>query len=230
MQENGALATRNIFRATAIPSADSHMDLPVISADRKRLEYLELVPFRAAIAAGVDSVMTGHLSIPALEPDPNTPATFSSNILTGVLRKELGYQGLVVTDAMDMGGITVRFAPGEAAVRAFAAGADALLMPPVPDAAFEALQEAVKSGRISRETAGCVGATHLAGESAAGSLQTAPGGRERAEQEIRQSGMAESSAGNFGSGHHAVAGHGASVAPRWNKADAGAARLVVRRS
>src|SRR6202030_4505184 len=95
--------------------------------------------------------MTGHLSIPALEPDANTPATLSSNILTGLLRKELGYQGLVVTDAMDMGGITVRYAPGEAAVRAFEAGADALLMPPVPDVAFEGLQGAVKSGRISRK-------------------------------------------------------------------------------
>ncbi len=71
--------------------------------------------------------------------------------LTDLLRTELGYQGLVVTDAMDMGGITVRFAPGEAAVRAFAAGADALLMPPVPDAAIDAFRDAVKSGRISRE-------------------------------------------------------------------------------
>src|SRR6266481_2657609 len=118
-------------------------------AFRKRLDSLELVPFRAAIAAGAGSVMTGHLNVPALEPDPNTPATLSSNILTGVLRKELGFEGLVVTDAMDMGGITVRFAPGEAAVRAVLAGADCLLMPPVPDAAFEALQQAVKSGRIS---------------------------------------------------------------------------------
>jgi CubicO group peptidase (beta-lactamase class C family) len=95
--------------------------------------------------------MTGHLSIPALEPDSNTPATLSHNILTGLLRDELRFEGLIVTDAMDMGGITVRFAPGEAAVRAVLAGADALLMPPVPDAAFEALQEAVKSGRISKE-------------------------------------------------------------------------------
>ncbi len=95
--------------------------------------------------------MTGHLNVPALEPDPNTPATLSSHILTGVLREELGFQGLVVTDAMDMGGITVRFAPGESAVRAVLAGADCLLMPPVPDAAFEALQHSVKSGRISRE-------------------------------------------------------------------------------
>ncbi len=151
VQENGALATSKHFPGHGDTSTDSHMDLPVIKADRQRIESLELVPFRAAIAAGVDTVMTGHLSIPALEPDPNTPATLSSNILTGVLRKELGYQGLVVTDAMDMGGITVRFAPGDAAVRAFAAGADALLMPPVPDAAFEALKDAVKSGRISRE-------------------------------------------------------------------------------
>src|SRR6202030_2242954 len=125
--------------------------LPVIQADRARLDRLELVPFRAAIAAGASSIMTGHLAVPALEPDPNTPATLSSNILTELLRNELHFQGLVVTDAMDMGGITVRYAPGEAAVRAFVAGADALLMPPVPDAAFEGLQSAVKSGRIARE-------------------------------------------------------------------------------
>jgi beta-N-acetylhexosaminidase len=151
VQENGGLATAKHFPGHGDTAADSHIDLPVIHADRERLESLELVPFRAAIAAGADSIMTGHLSIPALEPDSNTPATLSANILTGLLRKELGYQGLVVTDAMDMGGITVRFAPGEAAVRAFVAGADALLMPPVPDAAFDALRDAVKSGRISRE-------------------------------------------------------------------------------
>jgi beta-glucosidase-like glycosyl hydrolase/CubicO group peptidase (beta-lactamase class C family) len=150
-QENGALATAKHFPGHGDTAADSHIDLPVIHADKQRLETLELVPFRAAIAAGVGSVMTGHLSIPALEPDPDTPATLSSNILTGLLRHELGFQGLVITDAMDMGGITVRFAPGEAAVRAVLAGADALLMPPVPDAAFESLQHAVKSGRISRE-------------------------------------------------------------------------------
>ncbi|HXM88222.1 MAG TPA: serine hydrolase [Candidatus Acidoferrum sp.] len=120
-------------------------------ANRERLESLELVPFRAAVAAGAGSIMTGHLAVPALEPDINTPATLSHNILTGVLRDELHFQGLVVTDAMDMGGITVRYAPGEAAVRAVLAGADALLMPPVPDAAFEGLQNAVHSGRISIE-------------------------------------------------------------------------------
>ena len=151
VEENGALATAKHFPGHGDTASDSHIDLPVIQADRDRLEHLELVPFRAAIGAGASSIMTGHLSVPALEPEPNTPATLSSRILTDLLRHELHFEGLVVTDAMDMGGITVRYAPGEAAVRAFVAGADALLMPPVPDAAFEGLQNAMKSGRISRE-------------------------------------------------------------------------------
>ena len=151
VEENGGLATAKHFPGHGDTAADSHIDLPVIRADRQRLDSLELVPFRAAINAGVGSIMTGHLNVPALEPDPGTPATLSSHILTDLLRTDLHFQGLVVTDAMDMGGITVRFAPGEAAVRAVLAGADCLLMPPVPDAAFEALQHAVKSGRISRE-------------------------------------------------------------------------------
>jgi len=151
VEDNGGLATAKHFPGHGDTAADSHIDLPVIHANRERLERLELVPFRAAIASGVSSVMTGHLSVPAFEPDPNTPATLSQSILTGLLRKELGYQGLIVTDAMEMGGITVRYAPGEAAVRAVAAGADCVLMSPVPDAAFEALQGAVKSGRISKE-------------------------------------------------------------------------------
>src|SRR5690349_630274 len=150
-EDNGALATAKHFPGHGDTSADSHIDLPVIHANRQRLEHLELVPFRAAISSGVSSVMTGHLSVPAIEPDPNTPATLSHNILTGLLRDELGYRGLIVTDAMEMGGITVRYAPGEAAVRAVAAGVDCVLMSPVPDAAFEALQGAVKSGRISKE-------------------------------------------------------------------------------
>src|SRR5712692_4420559 len=151
VQENGGMATAKHFPGHGDTAADSHIDLPVIRADRARLDDLELVPFRAAISMRVDSIMTGHLNVPALEPDPNTPATLSHNILTDLLRKELRFQGLIVTDAMDMGGITVRNAPGEAAVRAVVAGADAVLMPPVPDAAFEALQAAVKSGRISPE-------------------------------------------------------------------------------
>src|SRR5437879_7057445 len=151
VRENGGLATAKHFPCHRDAPADSHIDLPVIRADRTRLDSLELVPFRAAISTQVDSIMTGHLNVPALESDPNTPATLSHSILTDLLRKQLGYQGLIVTDAMDMGGITVRYAPGESSVRAVAAGADCLLMPPVPDAAFEALRAAAKSGRISKE-------------------------------------------------------------------------------
>lgn len=150
-QENGALATAKHFPGHGDTATDSHIDLPVIKADRERIEHLELVPFRAAIAAGVGSIMTAHLNVPAFEPDPAIPATLSANILTDLLRKQLGFQGLVITDALDMGGITVRYAPGEAAIRAFLAGADALLMPPVPDAAYQAVLDAVKSGRISRD-------------------------------------------------------------------------------
>jgi len=151
VQENGGIATAKHFPGHGDTASDSHIDLPVIKADRERLDHLELVPFRAAIAAGVGSIMTGHLSVPALEPDPNTPATLSPRILTDLLRKQLGFEGLVVTDAMDMGGITVRYAPGDAAVRAFVAGADALLMPPVPEAAYDALLAAAKSGEITEE-------------------------------------------------------------------------------
>ena len=151
VQENGGLATAKHFPGHGDTTADSHIDLPVVRSNREHLEKVELVPFRAAIAAGVGSVMTGHLNVPALEPDPSTPATLSSRILTDLLRKQLGFEGLIVTDAMDMGGITVRYAPGDAAVRAILAGADALLMPPVPDAAYDALLAAVQSGQISQE-------------------------------------------------------------------------------
>jgi beta-N-acetylhexosaminidase len=151
VQENGALATAKHFPGHGDTATDSHIDLPIIKADRERMEHLELVPFRAAISAGVGSIMTGHLNVPAFEPDPSTPATLSSNILTDLLRNQLHFQGLVITDAMDMGGITVRYAPGDAAVRAFLAGADALLMPPVPDAARQALLAAAQSGRISKD-------------------------------------------------------------------------------
>jgi beta-N-acetylhexosaminidase len=150
VEEAGALATAKHFPGHGDTAADSHLDLPVIRASRERLEAVELAPFRAAIAAGVSTIMTGHLAVPALEPDPNVPATLSENILTGLLRREMGFKGLVVTDALDMGGVNTRYTPGEAAVRAVLAGADALLLSPSFDAATVALRGAVASGRISR--------------------------------------------------------------------------------
>jgi beta-N-acetylhexosaminidase len=131
-------------------ATDSHMGLATIGADRARMDAVELAPFHAAIAAGVDSVMTAHISVPALEPR-EIPATVSEPVLTGLLRKEMGFAGLIVTDAMDMQGLSQQFSSGEASVRAVEAGADVLLMPPDPEAAVSAIVRAVQSGRLSRQ-------------------------------------------------------------------------------
>jgi beta-N-acetylhexosaminidase len=151
IEENGGLATPKHFPGHGDVSVDSHLSLATVPGDRDELEANELVPFRAAIAAGSGSIMPGHLAVPAFEPDATIPATVSKNILTGLIRDELKFKGLVVTDAMDMGGVTNLFPPGEAAVRAVEAGADVLLMPPVPDAAMSGLERAVKSGRVSQK-------------------------------------------------------------------------------
>jgi beta-glucosidase-like glycosyl hydrolase/CubicO group peptidase (beta-lactamase class C family) len=148
VEENGGLSSAKHFPGHGNVSVDSHLSLATVPGSRKELEATELVPFRAAIAAGVSSVMPGHLNVPAYETDPSVPATISRNIITGLLRDELKFKGLIVTDAMDMGGVTSQFAPGDAAVRAVEAGADVLLQLPVPDAAMASLEEAVKSGRI----------------------------------------------------------------------------------
>jgi beta-N-acetylhexosaminidase len=149
VQENGALATAKHFPGHGNVSVDSHLALAIVPGDRAELDATELAPFRAAISAGVDAIMPGHLSVPALEPDPRLPATLSHSILTGLLREEMKFRGLIVTDAMDMGGVTALYAPGEAAARAIEAGSDVLLMPPVPDAAMAGLEAAVASGRLS---------------------------------------------------------------------------------
>jgi beta-N-acetylhexosaminidase len=149
VEENGALATAKHFPGHGDVNMDSHLTLPIVPGDRSRLESVELVPFRAAIAAGVSSIMTGHLAVPAFEADPTVPATLSSRILTDLLRKQLGFDGLLVTDALDMGGVTTLYPPGEVAVRSIQAGADVLLMPPNTDAALAGLEQAVASGRIS---------------------------------------------------------------------------------
>ncbi len=151
IEENGALATAKHFPGHGNVSVDSHLSLATVPGDRKELEVTELVPFRAAIASDVDSIMPGHLAVPAFEPDSTVPATISRNILTGLLRDEMKFKGLVVTDAMDMGGVTSLYPPGEAAIRAVEAGADVLLMPPVPDAAMAGLERAVRSGRLTEK-------------------------------------------------------------------------------
>ena len=148
VEENGGLATAKHFPGHGDTNLDSHLDLPTVAGDRARLESVELPPFRAAIEAGVSTVMTGHLAVPALEPDANVPATLSQNITTEILRHEMGFDGLVVTDDLNMGGVTVRYSPGEIAVRSILAGSDVLLSPLEPDAAVAALREAAVSGRL----------------------------------------------------------------------------------
>jgi beta-N-acetylhexosaminidase len=147
---NYVLTTAKHFPGHGDTSVDSHLNLATIPASRERLESVELVPFRAAIAAGTDAVMTAHVAVPALAP-PDLPATLSPAILAGLLRGELGFQGLIVTDALDMGGIVKGFPAGDAAVRAIEAGADTLLMPSDPEAAIRAVVAAVEKGRIKRQ-------------------------------------------------------------------------------
>ena len=148
IQENGALATAKHFPGHGNVSVDSHLALASVPGTRADLKAMELVPFRAAIAAGVASVMPGHLQVNAFDDTPNMPATLSRKILTGLLRGEMKFAGLIITDAMNMGGVANLYAPGEAAVRAIEAGEDVLLMPPVPEAAIVAIEEAIECGRL----------------------------------------------------------------------------------
>lgn len=148
VQQNGVLATAKHFPGHGDVNSDSHISVPVVSGDLAELNRVELVPFRAAISAGVGSVMSGHLVVPALEPDKNIPATLSPRILTDLLRKKMGFDGIEITDALDMAGVTQIDSPPNVAVRAINAGIDVLLIPPNPDAALAAMKEAVESGDL----------------------------------------------------------------------------------
>ncbi|BAU11953.1 hypothetical protein LEP3755_24770 [Leptolyngbya sp. NIES-3755] len=143
------LTTAKHFPGHGDTAIDSHLELPVILHDRDRLEQIEFPPFKAAISAGVDAIMSAHLQIPAL--DPNYPGTLSSKVLTDELRHNLGFEGLVTTDALVMGAIANRYGTEEACVLAVEAGTDILLMPLEPEKAITAVCEAVESGRIQHD-------------------------------------------------------------------------------
>ncbi len=164
---NYVLLSAKHFPGHGDTSEDSHLQLARLDQPKERMEAVELQPFRAAIAHGVDSIMTAHLAVPAFEPE-QIPATVSHNVLTGLLRDELAFKGLVVTDAMDMQGVAALYSPGEAAVRAIVAGADVLLMPPDPEACVTAIVSAVAHGRISMERLNASVARVLAAKRAAG--------------------------------------------------------------
>jgi beta-N-acetylhexosaminidase len=151
--EEGMLTTVKHFPGHGDTATDSHLGVASVNVDRAHLDSIELPPFRQAIAAGVDSVMVAHVTVPALDPDPNHVATISPAIVSGLLQEQLGFKGIVVTDALDMAGLTHLFANniGRAAVEAFKAGSDLLLIPADFPASYNAMLQAVQSGEISRE-------------------------------------------------------------------------------
>jgi beta-N-acetylhexosaminidase len=148
VQDHGMIATAKHFPGHGDTSQDSHSLMPTITADLERLEKVELFPFKAAVDAGVKAIMTAHLAVPALDPTPGLPATLSEPIMTGVLRQKLGFKGLIVTDALEMGGVTNTFSTEEASLRAVLAGVDQLLLPPEPAKVIAYLAAAVRDGRI----------------------------------------------------------------------------------
>jgi beta-N-acetylhexosaminidase len=153
-REFGLLTTAKHFPGHGDTSTDSHLSVPVVNADRAQLDSIDLPPFRAAIAAGVDAVMVAHLRVPALDPDPNHVATISPAIVTGLLKQQMGFKGLVVTDALIMSGLMKLFpeggsaAAGRAAVEAVKAGDDVLIIPSDLNGSYTGLLNAVRSGEI----------------------------------------------------------------------------------
>ncbi len=174
-QGAGVMACAKHFPGHGDTAIDSHIGLPVVDVDRSRLESLELVPFRAAIAAGVGSIMSAHISLPQIEaelaapvrtlgereaaeflsrteagaPRVTLPSTLSPKIMTGLLREELKFDGLIVTDALSMAGVAARYTPAEAAVRSVKAGADVITKSPDIDAAIAGIRMAVARGEIT---------------------------------------------------------------------------------
>ena len=149
-RDGNMISTLKHFPGHGDTREDTHMGLPSLPFDLERLKAVELVPFRAGIAAGADAVMTAHLALPKIDPT-GRPATLSHPVLTGILRDSLGFDGIIITDGMRMQGITDKFSPAEAAVSALAAGADAILASEDIDAAYNGVLQAVRDGRLPEE-------------------------------------------------------------------------------
>jgi beta-N-acetylhexosaminidase len=176
-QEAGAMACAKHFPGHGDTATDSHIGLPVVDVSRERLERVELVPFRAAISSGVGSIMSAHISLPQIEPEPapplrelsegeresaeflsrgespearlTVPGTLSPKVLTGILRTAMRYDGLIVTDAMSMAGVAARWDAASSSVKAIKAGADMIIKSPDLEAGINALRRAVAAGEIS---------------------------------------------------------------------------------
>src|SRR6201993_969823 len=151
--EGGMLTTVKHFPGHGDTATDSHLGVASVNGDRAHLDSIELPPFQKAIDAGVDSVMVAHVSVPALEPDPNRVATTSTAVVTTLLKQQMKFHGIVTTDALDMAGLTRLYASnvGRAAVESFKAGNDLLLIPADLGASYNAMLDAVRSGEISSQ-------------------------------------------------------------------------------
>ncbi len=157
-REAGVIATGKHFPGHGDTDVDSHFGLPVVGGDRARLEAVELVPFRRAIEAGVDAIMTAHVELPAIEPEAGLPATLSSRVLEGLLREEMGFQSVVMTDSLGMGALSERYTTAETAAAAFSAGADILAFgadyghsPEEQKEAYAVIFDVVRSGQGGRD-------------------------------------------------------------------------------
>ncbi|SCF34286.1 beta-N-acetylhexosaminidase [Micromonospora viridifaciens] len=149
-QAAGVAATVKHFPGHGDTAVDSHSGLPVIAHSRAELDRIDLPPFRAAIARGADAIMTAHIVVPALDPSGD-PATLSHPILTGLLRQELGYDGVVVTDSLGMAGVRQKYGDARVPVLALRAGVDILVNPPVMQVAYDAVREAVRNGELTEQ-------------------------------------------------------------------------------
>jgi beta-N-acetylhexosaminidase len=150
LQEHGMIATGKHFPGHGDTGTNSHLELPIVAVSRSRLDTLELVPFRAAIRAGVGAIMTFHGSMPALD-SSGVPGTLSPTVVTTLLRQQLGFTGLVVSDAMDMRGVLDQYGPTESVKRAVAAGVDVLIQPLDVHAAIDAIVSGVKENRYPED-------------------------------------------------------------------------------
>lgn len=151
LMQAGVLVTAKHFPGHGDTDTDSHFTLPLIRYGQSRLDSIELYPFRELISAGLTGVMIAHLYIPSLEPAENTPSTLSRAIVTDLLQKELGFQGLIITDALDMKGVTKYYPPGEIEVKALEAGNDILLLSVDVPVAITSIRKAIDQGRISED-------------------------------------------------------------------------------
>ncbi|MBN1198614.1 MAG: serine hydrolase [Bacteroidales bacterium] len=151
LQDNGVMASAKHFSGHGDTETDSHKELPVINHTTERMESVELLPFRAVIKHGISSIMTAHLYIPVYDTTSHLAATLSPRIVTGLLKKKMGFQGVAITDALDMKGVTKYFPPGEIEVKALLAGNDILLLPQDVPVALASIQQAIEDGMITND-------------------------------------------------------------------------------